>query len=337
MAVRVKQSESWLQQGFFGKIRTKFSDCRRVTVWRANFAAKHLIMTLHELFWKVDFDDIIPSLLSRDEKMAGSLTACKEAFDEVRLLTPTPVENDPVITLDYRMGDSKEACWVNWCDDDEWPVLAARTIDESGRRETSDAMIAALCLWEMTFYGYSAEDREEELHDGFLFYGFAEPRNKYEEEYRRLDKEWFPHRPVNSGYHPDKTLEKERWAQLKLLRRKAKIEDLCILMESTDCDGLTRDDLWDNLLDGFDLHRYRSVVEDPTKAVDYVVELLTKYDKADYSAYGQSFVIIHGNAEAMNGIERVASVINSHFPNPKIGIGHSDCNQIKITAVFTKK
>ena len=301
-------------------------------------------MTLQEIFRKVEFDDVASILLSIDERMAGSLTSAREAFDEVRLLTPAPKENDQIITLDYQEDNSHEASWVNWCDDDKWPVLAARTIDQSDLRETSDARIAALCLWEMTFDGFSEEDIEDEIHDGFLYYGFAEPRNKYEEEYRKLDKEWFPPRTLRIDEEieervqteEEKALEDERWEYLRLLRRKAKIEDLCLMMERTGCTGFARQDLWDNLSNGFELNRFRSVVENPEDAVDYIIESLTQYDKADYSAFSKSFFIIHGNETTMRDAQRLVDVIKSHFPNPRIALGWSASEQIKINSAMIK-
>ncbi len=103
-------------------------------------------MKLRELISRVEFDRIIPTLRTYDN-MDGQIIHYKEAYDELRTMTPNDTEHVLTINLSeryvsvYGCGELWETC------------LGSEIIIGEGLTLTEEEILAHI-MWEITFFGY---------------------------------------------------------------------------------------------------------------------------------------------------------------------------------------
>ena len=143
-------------------------------------------MTLKELIAQVSFDELLPALKTMTRGNENSLYAFREAYDRLRLMEPEP-DFKGEIHVGWHGGMFGEDKWIGVSDlsGDYWSKnLSKEIIVEEGIQLTLNEL-AAHCLWEITFYGFS-EDEITNTFDKML--GRNKAQNKYEIALDKLEE-----------------------------------------------------------------------------------------------------------------------------------------------------
>ena len=125
-------------------------------------------MTLHELFNSVEFEELFLYLLKFDPRMKECEWGFRSAFTELQSLQPSKYNGCEII-IDYidddNPPDKSYGIGVYNCYDLDWATALGRLIKLTDRlSEITIEEIAALCLREMTFYGFSKQQTDR-THD----------------------------------------------------------------------------------------------------------------------------------------------------------------------------
>lgn len=247
-------------------------------------------MRFFELLQRVQFEDLIPTLKDfciSDRQPVGQLAYYKQAFDCLRLMKPEI--NDDTMRVGTSDGEG-----------DFWERSLGKTIVYNDGLPSEDGVVAAHFLWNCTFYGfkpvagYNPHSDEENpywmksyriLEKDMIFAAHLSMKkyrkmNIFEkEETEAFDKLYSPQCKTNRS----KRMRLHRHEVMKeKYDRMAKvwgtIEEIC----SIDAD-INRDDLkylYDTALIYND--RFESHTEDPSKRIDYLLDLIENWSKADY-------------------------------------------------------
>ena len=142
-------------------------------------------MTLKELVMRVSFEELLPYLKAMIKGHDNSVYAFREAYDRLRLMEPNPEYKGEVQISwsgdideeeNYQKGE-RDVLAVCYLDGDAWENGLAKELVIHKNVDASLAEIAANCLWEITFYGFS----EKEIENTFeRMLGENKPQNKYE-------------------------------------------------------------------------------------------------------------------------------------------------------------
>ena len=134
-------------------------------------------MLLGELFGRCAFEEIVPHILREYPEHESQLPYYKEAFDILRHMEYA--ENGAAIPVEWvREKDEEPYIYIGDCEGDYWESNLGKRLEIADDVHLSDAELAARCLWSLTFYGYSPDDRS---------YFDCEPNNFYEEQAKRLE------------------------------------------------------------------------------------------------------------------------------------------------------
>ena len=143
-------------------------------------------MTLKELLSKVDFDSLAPFIEKAEGKHLDSIYGYREAFDTLRYMKPS--ENfKGEARVEWSGEEYGDEQWIGvfHLDGDYWEDALAKEIVIGKNVDLSIEEIAAKCLWEITFYGFTPE------HEGFEDLLGRKLRNKYDLMLDRLEEsEW---------------------------------------------------------------------------------------------------------------------------------------------------
>lgn len=141
-------------------------------------------MTLKELLDKVDFDSLSPFIEKTEKKHLDSIYGYREAYDILRYMKPA--ENfKGKARVEWSGEEYGDDQWIGvfHLDDDYWENELAKEIVIGENVDLPLEEIAAKCLWELTFYGFTPE------HEGLVI--GREIRNKYDVMLDRLEEsEW---------------------------------------------------------------------------------------------------------------------------------------------------
>jgi len=143
-------------------------------------------MTLQELISRHDFGTIVPHLIAIDEEhVPSNLYAFKEAFDDLRRMTPADAHGEQidvttVIDTDKDGNDIDRYLHASHCEGDAWANCLAKEVIFGTAVGEEKAL--ALILWHLTFWGFTPE------HEGFKD---DTPRNKYERQAEVLRRRQF--------------------------------------------------------------------------------------------------------------------------------------------------
>lgn len=143
-------------------------------------------MTLKELLDKVDFDSLIPYLKSYGKRYANTIYGFREAYDILRNMEPSAdFEGEAMVRWSGEAYGNNQCIGVFHLDGDIWEDALAKEIVIGENVNLSIEEIAAKCLWEITFYGFTPE------HEGFVI--GRELRNKYDVMLDRLEESKWRH------------------------------------------------------------------------------------------------------------------------------------------------
>lgn len=292
-------------------------------------------MTLKELFLSVEFDRVWAVLLTHYPEMADSGICMKQAFDEIRLITPEPEDEIEKIEVDVMHEDSGDYIRVGHCSNHYRRIVAGREIVVAPALNLSAEELAAHCLWEHTYWGFSDEDTMENFRDHCIGWGTKEPINIYWAEYQEKDRRWFPPVPLKD-YKPmtyNRSKRKREYRQMKRLRqlrRFAKIEELQQYLNSNIIDF----NLWPVLKEckSFTVETDRSYADVPEDAENYLCELYTKYTSARSTdeVDAVTIVIVTGGNKVRTDLLPLHEAIKCYCVNPLFLVGNRDANQFTV-------
>lgn len=149
-------------------------------------------MTLKELITQVSFDNLLPYLKTLIVENESSLYAFREAYDRLRLMEPAP-NFVGEIHVEWHQGILEEDDkWigVSPMHDTSWEEDLAKEIVVEKDIQLSTEELAAHCLWEITFYGFSP--KEIETHFDRMF-NRIKPQNKYDIALEKLEESIWKH------------------------------------------------------------------------------------------------------------------------------------------------
>lgn len=300
-------------------------------------------MTLKELFCSVDFDAILPIILEYDSQIAGSEMGLKQAFDFIRMITPREEEPKKMIKVQYfNDTDASEGMSVSNCSNDHFDVVAGRCVETVPNLCLTLNELAAYCLWELTYWGFSDEEAIEIFRVDALG-RWAEPKNRYEQEYAVKSNRWFPsvsvsvalglYRKARKKNRLKRKRDYRRKQRLKQLLRYAKIEEFCQYVKVYHVDGVSATDLWSlkNVV-GFTVTVDRSFSEQAEGAEQYMCELYEKYGKINPDTV-RSIALIIGGGSVNGELDKLRQTLNRFLPNVIIGIGDRLQIPIKVTII----
>lgn len=290
-------------------------------------------MTLKELLDKVDFDSLAPFIEKTEGKHLDSIYGFREAYDILRHMEPTE-DFKGEARVEWSGEEYGDEQWIGvfHLDGDYWEDALAKEIVIGENVDLPIEEIAAKCLWEITFYGFTPE------HEGFEDMLGRKLRNKYDLMLDRLEEsEWRHQIPrkyrvrrsgqrLISGDWGMKDWSGKRMNRPKRMRghrqekREKYLESMSrrennILDLTAEGSSFTRADL-DFVLSVKHGVRYdfRSVTgpyrqsasnsEVPTsysqacdKRLDYILESITEYQHLDLSQYDNAVVCVCHSSE----------------------------------------
>jgi len=254
-------------------------------------------MKLCELFERCAFDAIVPHLLRIYPEHGTQLPYYREAYDILRH-TP-PRETDETIPIEWCDDDvafgGERYIHIGNCEGDYWDSNLGKRLAVAGDVALSDEELAAHCLWSLTFYGYTPDDRD---------YFDRKPRNRYERLADRLENRRFENYARQKHV---RALPMEEWAEFQRRekrrnrpkrmrdhRQKRRIDELKRMgrAEHTITQILARTDAFsrEQLSYLFDAELvsetvYRSRAYDKRQRLPYLLETVTRYAVDRHATY----------------------------------------------------
>ena len=120
-------------------------------------------MTLKELLTQVGFDELLPHLKRHEPEHLDNLYAFREAYDILRNMEPAN-NFEGKIFVEWHGGEwEDEEKWIGVgpMHDCTWEEDLAKEIVVADDVHISKIEIAMHCLWEITYWGFSPDEREE--------------------------------------------------------------------------------------------------------------------------------------------------------------------------------
>lgn len=296
-------------------------------------------MTLKDLFRSVEFDEILPYIIDYDPEIADSVLSLKQAFDSIRIIEPCEDKSNETICVSYfNDTDATNGFSVRNCSNDSFATVAGRHIETAPNINLTLNELAAYCLWELTYWGFSDEDSMAFFQISTIC-GGIEQKNRFQKEYIEKSNRWssvsvspytFREKPKN---RQKRMREYRREKRLRQLLRYAKIEELCQYISEHNVSGIIPDDLW-SLKDvaGFTVATDRSFSAKTELAEQYMCELYEKYGHHNHDTV-RSIGIITGGCSVDSKLDRLKATLAKFLPNAVIGIGDRRETQIKIIII----
>lgn len=131
-------------------------------------------MTVKELFLSVSFKQIAEAfarmpMYSSDSSVRNSLSGYKEAYDTICNLEPSGEGGE--VTFEVESEDAVEFLTCYDVEGDLWENVVGKTIVPPDDNAFTDAELAGVVLWGMTFYGFSRHERWNPYKEYFTPYG----------------------------------------------------------------------------------------------------------------------------------------------------------------------
>lgn len=149
-------------------------------------------MTLKELLTQVGFDELLPDLEKHEPEHLDNLYAFREAYDILQGMEPATGFNGE-IHVEWSGGEFEdEEKWISVgpMHDSSWEEDLAKEIVIADDVHLTSTELAMHCLWEITYWGFSPDERGETWQRKF------EPKilnNKYEVALDKLEESVWKH------------------------------------------------------------------------------------------------------------------------------------------------
>lgn len=267
---------------------------------------------LYELFERLSFDELVPTLKKICEKdprkITGQLPHFKIAFDELRMISP--IINDNTIDVD----SAESFICVEGCQD-HWNIVLGKIINLESGIVLSDSELAAHVLWEITFFGYSEDEIIESIgqeysdkspsHDNIYRRKIQEIEDRQWENYSRGAKWESQDGRMLIGYDVfmevlDRQKRRNRSKrmrdarqdrQIAELRKLANREDIICQAVASGC--ISREEI-EHILHAYsgEEHIYYSRTPTVQGRIEYLKTLISKYSEIDFSKYDSVAAIV---------------------------------------------
>lgn len=279
-------------------------------------------MTLKELVMQVSFEALYPYLKVLVKGQDNSVYAFREAYDLLRNMEPNPEYQGEVQISwsgdideeeNYQPGED-DVLAICYLDDDAWENELAKELIIHKNVDASLAEIAANCLWEVTFYGFSPNDISQTF-DRML--GRNKPQNKYEIALDKLEESIWKHQtprrlrnrgpegqrytilefPLRWGDHRKNRSKRKR--EYRQERRKAYLKKMGARLQLVESLTVPESSFTRAEVD-FLLTVERGLQYDYTSAsgklegrLAYTLKSMTEYQRLDTSAYDNAIVCVY--------------------------------------------
>lgn len=259
---------------------------------------------------------------------------------------------DDVCVLTDTDDDGEKYTEVLCLDENVWEKELAKTFVFPEGMQISMEELAAICLWNITHYGFSTRQREKNLRDMF---SAPKPTNRYEVALEKLRESIWKHRGSrrfrtrgkNGERRMNRSKKKRRYRQdkrIKELRRLAGRESAIQELTLPGSSWTRRDvDYLLHIAHGkrFD---YESVVQGTDGRLDYILESMTRYQTLDLKPYDNAVVFVtYSKQHPINEHELNAFVkaVNDYLGYTDIRWGYmeneSDNPEIQVMLLLNKK
>lgn len=143
-------------------------------------------MILKELIMGIDFDTLLPYMEKNELFPLDNIYCFREAFDILRNMEPNR-EFKGEVRIEY---SEEKKVGIYHLDDDCWENELSKEIIIADDIDITMEELAAKCLWEITFYGFSPVEIEHTF-DNML--NHQKPCNKYEIALNKLQESIWKH------------------------------------------------------------------------------------------------------------------------------------------------
>lgn len=272
-------------------------------------------MTLKELLTQVGFDELLPYLEKHEPEHLDNLYAFREAYDILRNMEPAN-NFEGKIFVEWHGGEwEDEEKWigVSPMHDCTWEEDLAKEIIVADDVHISKIEIAMHCLWEITYWGFSPDEREETWQRKF---GPKILNNKYEIALDKLEESIWRHQTprrlrskgkdgrryvtwtnardfFNNRMNRSKRKREYRQDKRKEYLRKMATRENLVRTLSSEGSSFRRNEV------EFLLHvqygrqyDYRSVTSNIENRLDYIFESMTRYQQVDLSRYNSAVIFL---------------------------------------------
>ena len=304
-------------------------------------------MTLKELLTQVGFDELLPHLKKREPKHLDNMCAFREAYDILQGMKPD-TEFKGEIHVEWSGGVFEcEEKWIRVgpMHDCSWEEDLAKEIVIADDVHLSPAELAMHCLWEITYWGFSPDEREETWQRKF---GPKVLTNKYEVALDKLEESIWRHQtPIwrhqtprrlrskgkdgrryvkwtnardffNNRMNRSKRKREYRQDKRKEYLRKMATRENLVRTLSAEGSSFRRNEV------EFLLHvqygrqyDYRSVTSNIENRLDYIFESMTRYQQVDLSRYDGALLFLRIPAGAP--LEESALTAFKHGVRARLG------------------
>jgi hypothetical protein len=136
-------------------------------------------MTLKELLDRFDFKDVASFIVKYYPKQSQTMSRYKQSFDILRHLEPDAHASNEKIEVVFNCVGDGFYKRVHNCGGDFWKKNLTKEIAVSSDIALTDSEIAALCLWELTFYGFDQNTPETRAKNKERIEGEIDNSNPY--------------------------------------------------------------------------------------------------------------------------------------------------------------
>ena len=272
-------------------------------------------MTLKELLTQVGFDELLPDLEKHEPEHLDNLYAFREAYDILRNMKPAN-NFEGKIFVEWHGGEwEDEEKWigVSPMHDCTWEEDLAKEIVVADDVHLTLVELAMHCLWEITYWGFSPDEREETWQRKF---GPKVLTNKYEVALDKLEESIWRHQTprrlrskgkdgrryvkwtntrdfFNNRMNRSKRKREYRQDKRKEYLRKMAARENLVRKLSAEGSSFRRNEV------EFLLHvqygrqyDYRSVTSNIENRLDYIFESMTRYQQLDLSRYNSAVIFL---------------------------------------------
>ncbi len=324
-------------------------------------------MTLKELLTQVGFDELLPYLEKHEPEHLDNLYDFREAYDILHNMKPAN-NFEGKIFVEWHGGEwEDEEKWigVSPMHDCTWEEDLAKEIVVADDVHLTLAELAMHCLWEITYWGFSPDEREETWQRKF---GPKVLNNKYEIALDKLEESIWRHQTprrlrskgkdgrryvtwtnardfFNNRMNRSKRKREYRQDKREEYLRKMAARENLVRTLSAEGSTFRRSDV--EFLLSMQYGRqydYHSVTQDTGSRLAYILESMTQYQLFDLTKYDSAVIFIRCPShcpldETELEIFRKSVMQHLGYTNMLFGMQTEDYEkkEVKVTLLLNKR
>ena len=326
-------------------------------------------MTLKELVMQVEFDELLPDLKKEVYNYLNSLYTFREAYDLLRSMTPDSDYKGEVYIDWHGDKDDEAGRWIGVSPfhDVSWEQALSKEIIVADDIKISLEQTAALCLWEITYYGFSPEEELEHFQN---LEQCKEAKNKYELALKKLTDSIYKHqipRKYRVTFRGMQCVDGRYWSEKKCCRNRNQMNRSKRMRKHRQKmrqDYLKRMAARTNLIEKLSVpessfcysdvaflldvdygarYDYIARVSGTTGRLAYISESICHYQELDFSKYDNAIVCLFVPSRyplQESEIKNFNEIICSHFGYSDIRFGsiitNEDKPQVRASVLLNK-